>query len=283
MIICKTQVALQKVLLSAGHYSKIVGFVPTMGALHEGHLSLIEAAKKKCKIVVASIFVNPTQFNDPKDFTNYPVNLAADIQLLASVACDILFLPPVSEMYPEGLHHLEQYELGAMEHLLEGPYRPGHFQGVCQVMSRLLQLVKPGQLFMGSKDYQQCMVVQQLIGQLGLPVMLHKCPTLREPDGLAMSSRNTRLSAQARQQSTAIYRQIINIIDSRGTDTPAALEAKAANNLLDAGFSAVDYVSIAHPDTLEPLRQWEPNTPIVVLIAAFIDGVRLIDNMVSNP
>lgn len=282
MIICTNASALAGVLSHNENYSLQRGFVPTMGALHQGHISLISHAKKKCKNVIASIFVNPTQFNDPKDFEQYPITITEDILLLEAAGCDILYLPTAVELYPNGTQHLEQYELGSMELLLEGPYRPGHFQGVCQVMSRLLRKVQPGSLFMGSKDYQQCMVVQQLIAQLGLPIILHKCPTLREEDGLAMSSRNRRLSPEARKKATAIFNQLQHILNQTGTTAPRFLELQAAQNLLEAGFSHVDYVSIANPDTLEPIEEWNSATRLVVLCAAFIEGIRLIDNLSSH-
>src|ERR1700753_3477170 len=161
-----------------------IGFVPTMGALHQGHISLIAISKKATSLTVCSIFVNPTQFNDPKDFQKYPITIEKDIALLEKADTDILFLPEVSEMYPTGTSGLEHYDLGPLETLLEGKFRPGHFQGVAQVMQRLLNIVRPDDLFMGSKDYQQCMVVQRLIEIMALPAVLHRCPIVREPDGL---------------------------------------------------------------------------------------------------
>jgi len=282
MIICKTALALQNQLVSDQDFALTRGFVPTMGALHAGHLSLIREAKKKCKIVIASIFVNPTQFNDPGDFAKYPITIAADILMLEKEGCDILLLPSVEEMYPNGTQHLEHYDIGRMDQLLEGAYRPGHFQGVCQVVYRLLQMVKPGQLFMGAKDYQQCMVVNRLLEIKSLPVIFHKCPTLREQDGLAMSSRNRRLNEIARSQATAIYRELQKIHQHKNQASPRKLEEEAKQNLLDAGFEAVDYISIAHPETLEPLEKIDEETAIVVCCAAYIDGTRLIDNLATS-
>lgn len=250
-----------------------------MGALHEGHISLIEAAKKKCKNVVASIFVNPTQFNDAADFAQYPVTLARDITMLEQAGCDLLWLPPLSEMYPSGTNNLEQYPLGNMEALLEGKHRPGHFQGVCQVVYRLLQQVKPGHIFMGQKDYQQCMVIGRLLEHTALSVLLETCPTLREPDGLAMSSRNMRLSTSQRHQASAIYATMQAVASRLAHEPPRALEAQATNQLLSAGFSRVDYVSIANPATLEPLPDDVTGQAAVILVAAFLEDVRLIDNL----
>ena len=256
------------------------GFVPTMGALHAGHLSLIAQAKQKHPLVVASIFVNPTQFNDAKDFEQYPVTTAADIVLLENAGCDVLFLPDVAEMYPQGLETEEIYHLGPLETLLEGYYRPGHFQGVCRVVHRLFDKVKPEAIFMGAKDFQQCMVIQRLIDTRQLPVALQICPTMRDPDGLAMSSRNLRLSADARQHATALYLALNNISRQASSCADARLLEKiAAQQVLQAGFTKVDYISIAHPATLLPAEALQAGQTYVALGAAFLDGVRLIDNL----
>src|SRR5450432_1965348 len=175
---------------------KITGFVPTMGALHEGHIHLIQTCRSTADLAICSIFVNPAQFNDPKDFEKYPVSIEKDIEMLTKAGTDVVFLPSVKEIYPKGQTGLETYDLGPLENILEGQYRPGHFQGVCQVMSRLLDLVKPDYLFMGQKDYQQCLVVKRLIRLLGIPVEFYAVPTIREVGGLALSSRNRRLTPE---------------------------------------------------------------------------------------
>jgi pantoate--beta-alanine ligase len=254
-----------------------IGFVPTMGALHEGHISLITISKKNTSLTVCSIFVNPTQFNDPGDFKKYPVTLEKDIALLEKAGTDALFLPEVPELYLNGTKALERYDLGRLETLLEGKFRPGHFQGVCQVMRRLLDLVKPEDLFMGRKDYQQCMVIQRLLDILKMPSVLHRCPIVREPDGLAMSSRNMRLTPVQRSHATAIYAALQMIREGWRTGAdPDALIAKAIL-LLETAFFRIDYVSIADGTTLEPLNAWQEDA--VALIAAFQEDVRLIDNM----
>jgi len=263
---------------NAGFWQKC-GFVPTMGALHEGHISLIRQSRINSSITVASIFVNPSQFNDQADFAKYPVTLDKDIKMLEESGCDVLFLPDLDEIYPDGWHQSENYDLGSLEKLLEGYYRPGHFQGVCQVVHRLLDMVKPAAIFMGQKDFQQCMVVKRLIELKNLPVKLHTCPTLREPDGLAMSSRNMRLNSEQREIATAIYREMMRIKNAPGNYLPAELEKRAVENLLEAGFRKVDYVSIAIPATLEPLDGWNREGGAVVLVAAFLGEVRLIDNL----
>lgn len=261
----------------------IIGFVPTMGALHQGHISLIEKSKECATITVSSIFINPTQFNDQQDFVQYPVTLDKDIHQLEKAGCDILFLPSVNDIYPNGTKGLETYALGRMEALLEGHYRPGHFQGVCQVVNRLLDAVQPDLLFLGQKDYQQCMVIAKMLELTGKKIQLIQAPTLREADGLAMSSRNMRLEAASRQNATAIYAALQFLKSNIQPGYTTELTQKAIDNLHKAGFERVDYVSIANAQSLEPITVWDGQTPIVALIAAFIGGVRLIDNLPLQP
>ncbi len=236
-----------------------IGFVPTLGALHNGHISLIDISKKSTAITVCSIFVNPTQFNDPKDFQKYPVTLEKDIALLEAAGTDALFLPEVAELYPGGTGTLETYELGDLERILEGKHRPGHFQGVCQVMRRLLDLVRPDHLFMGRKDYQQCMVVQRLLEIRGMTTVLHRCPIVREEDGLAMSSRNLRLGPVERVRAVAIYRALIAMKEGwASSDKLPAVEkvrklTAMAWEILEKADFRVDYVEIADSETLEPV------------------------------
>jgi pantoate--beta-alanine ligase len=255
-----------------------IGFVPTLGALHQGHISLIDISRSSTALTVCSIFINPTQFNDPADFAKYPVTLEKDIALLEKAGTDALFLPDVSTIYPGGTSKLEKYDLGPLESLLEGKYRPGHFQGVCQVMYRLLDIVRPDDLFMGSKDYQQCMVVQRLLAIMGLPATLHRCPILREPDGLAMSSRNTRLDPTQRANSPAIYHALQGIKAGWSAGIPIAQLITTATALLEAAAFRVDYVSICDATTLQPLSD-PAGAEAIALIAAFQGEVRLIDNM----
>jgi pantoate--beta-alanine ligase len=257
---------------------KSIGFVPTMGALHDGHISLITISKNAVNLTICSIFVNPTQFNDPKDFQKYPVTLEKDIAMLESAGVDILFLPEVSELYPNGTSNLEHYAIGGLETLLEGKSRPGHFQGVCQVMFRLLKIVGPNHLFMGQKDYQQCMVVQRLLSLTGLPAQLHRCPIVREADGLAMSSRNLRLTAPQRANATAIYRALQLLKEEWRRSGLTALVAAGAI-LKEADFH-IDYISVADAGSLEPVTDAATSGEMVALIAAFQGEVRLIDNMI---
>ena len=257
---------------------KTTGFIPTMGALHQGHISLLQAAKKSGALTVCSIFVNPTQFNDSKDFENYPSTIERDIDELEKAGCDVLFLPTVSEMYPEGTKNAKQYDLGYLETVLEGKYRPGHFQGVCQVVHRLLDILPADQLYLGQKDYQQCMVIKKLVDLAKIKTAISICPTFREADGLAMSSRNVRLTAADRKIAVKIFETLSNIKNNVKPGDLKPLLAAAIQNLTAAGFK-VDYAELANAKTLELMHEWDGKTEMVTLIAAFLHDVRLIDNM----
>ena len=278
MIIFKYTKDLQPYLQGQRKKGLITGFAPTMGALHQGHISLIEKSKNECDLTVSSIFVNPTQFNDPADFEKYPITLDKDIYLLEKAGCDVLLLPSVAEMYPDGLQQPKQYELGYLETLLDGAYRPGHFQGVCQVVEKLLNIVQPDKLVLGQKDYQQCMVIKKLVELMAIDTAIVISPTQREPDGLAMSSRNTRLTQSDRVKAPLIYQTLQLIKAEIKTGDIKALKQEAANKLNAENFR-VDYVEIAEAATLKLIDDWDGTTPIVALAAAFIGDVRLIDNL----
>ena len=280
MIILKTGLELS-ILLEKITCNGTIGYVPTMGALHEGHLSLIKKCKSESTFTVCSIFVNPTQFNDKSDFEKYPVKLEEDIALLIQAGCDILFLPNVKELYPDGTT-LETYNLGALETIWEGKFRPGHFQGVCQVVQRLLSIIKPNKLFMGQKDYQQCMIIQQLIHLIDFKTELVICSTIREASGLAMSSRNVRLSLKAKTAAVAIFDSMQYVKDNLSSNELENIKAKVTSNLMINEFSSIDYIAICNALTLESLTKYDSSVPVVVMIAAFIDGVRLIDNMLIS-
>lgn len=282
MILYKSASDLSTHLSAISRGNRPIGFVPTMGALHKGHLSLIEHSKKKCDITVASIFVNPTQFNDPSDFAKYPVTLDNDLFLLEKSGCDLVFLPTVNEIYPRGTKLTKAYKLGQLETLLEGQYRPGHFQGVCQVVDRLLEIVNPSVLFLGQKDYQQCMVIGELIRQTGRTTVMSIVPTMREVSGLAMSSRNLRLSEQDKTKAKAIFEGLSYIKSAIRAGSTLGLKEEVSRRLRDAGFEKIDYISIANAATLEPVDEWDGKVPLVALAAAFIGGVRLIDNLPLN-
>jgi pantoate--beta-alanine ligase len=283
MILFKKAIDLRNYLDIQRTQGKKYGFVPTMGALHEGHISLLDSSKNIDELTVCSIFVNPTQFNDPADFEKYPITLEKDIAMLESAGCDILFLPPVAEMYPKGTNPALHYDLGYLETILEGRYRPGHFQGVCMVVHRLLEIVKPDNLYIGQKDYQQCMVIKKLIDLIGLRnlVKLNISPTLRNADGLAMSSRNMRLNDEERKKATAIYQTLCYIKDKLNNGSLLQLKEKGTAMLTEKGFK-VDYVEIADADNLQPVDHWDGKQKLVALAAAHLNQVRLIDNILLN-
>jgi len=284
MIIFKKPGALYKVLEEKRVDQKIIGFAPTMGALHAGHLSLVKEAKQENDLVVTSIFVNPTQFNDPEDFKKYPVTIEKDILMFEKEGSHVLFLPSVQDIYPNGIRDLKHYELGFLETILEGKFRPGHFQGVCQVMHRLLEIILPDNLYLGQKDYQQCMVIKKLVELTGLDhkIKVNICPTLREGDGLAMSSRNTRLDPGDRIKATTISAALRYIKENVTQGNTKGITDEAAAMLLQKGFKT-DYVEIANADTLDTVEDWDGKEKIVALAAAFLNNIRLIDNMVINP
>jgi pantoate--beta-alanine ligase len=277
MIVHRRAAALSKHLSRCRGRGESIAFVPTMGALHEGHISLIHKASGLCDRVVCSVFVNPTQFNDPSDFEKYPVTVESDMHMLALADVDFLFLPSVSEIYPEGTGNAPRYDLGALDRVLEGEHRPGHFQGVCRVVHRLLSITEPDVLVMGSKDFQQCMVCRRLIEIESLPVKLVAAETVREPNGLAMSSRNRRLSDAGRDKASAIHAILSHWRRSLGQVAIPQLEAEGAARLESEGFKP-EYACIRDPHTLEPVGEWDGSRPLVGLIAAWLEGVRLIDN-----
>jgi len=280
MIIFKKANQLSKYIKRQEEEGKIIGFVPTMGALHNGHLTLIDTCRKLNDITVCSIFVNPAQFNNPDDLKNYPVTTAEDIEKLIGHQCDVLFLPSVVEMYPAD-YSKKHYQLGAIESMLEGYFRPGHFQGVCQAVDRLLEIVQPRNLYMGQKDYQQCMVISRLLELTGMNslINLNIVPTVREPDGLAMSSRNLRLDEKHRRLATSIYKELTFIKENIDQQDLDELKKDATEHLIEKGFK-VDYVEIANAADLSPAKNIAGK--LVVLAAATTGNIRLIDNLVLN-
>ncbi len=260
---------------------KSIGFAPTMGALHDGHISLIINSSTSNRLTVSSIFVNPTQFNNANDFDKYPITIEKDIDLLEKNGCDILFMPTVKEMYPNGFVNPLRYNLGYLETVLEGKYRPEHFQGVCQVVHRLLSIVQPHNLYIGQKDYQQCMVIKKLIETTHLNINVIIGSTVREPDGLAMSSRNMRLNNEERKKAVKISEVLFFIKKEIKSGYIEDLKERAVNYLSAQGIK-VDYIAIATADTLEVLENWDGKCPIVALAAVYLNEVRLIDNMLLN-
>ncbi len=256
-----------------------IGFVPTMGALHEGHLSLIRCSLPRDTVTVVSIFVNPTQFNDPEDLRRYPRMPGHDLALLENLlrGDDVVFLPDEKTIYPEPDHR--HFDLGDLDTLLEGAFRPGHFQGVAQVVSRLFGLVRPARAYFGEKDFQQLAVIRRMVHLLSLPVEIVPCPIIREKDGLAMSSRNLRLSEEARRQAPRIYETLLEAYRKRKEMPFPELEKWAISRIDEAPALRTEYFRIVRADTFRPARHWDDPGPKRALTAVWAGDVRLIDNI----
>ncbi len=281
MIIFKKAADIHNYLLIKMEENQSIGFVPTMGALHEGHISLIIKSKAANSLTVCSIFVNPTQFNNPLDFEKYPITIESDISMLEEAGCDVLFLPSTTEIYPEEFVKIN-YELGYLESILEGKYRPGHFQGVCMVVERLLRIIPCNTLYLGQKDYQQCMVIEKMISLRNMDVHLVIAPTVRESDGLAMSSRNRRLSKDERQNATVIFSALMYMKSNIANLSNENIIYEAKKMISEKGFD-IDYVELTDCH-LNPLENTTSRNGIVALIAASVNKIRLIDNMtLINP
>ena len=278
MIIIKRTQKLKDFISEFQLGGKKIGFVPTMGALHDGHISLIKKSKSQNSLTICSIYVNPTQFNNVIDLNKYPVTLESDIDKLEVAACDILFLPSTEEMYVNNEVN-EHYDLGMLEHILEGKYRPGHFQGVCTIVDKLLKAIKPNTLYLGKKDYQQCMVINKMITDKKYEVRLEICETIREPRGLAMSSRNLRLNEVERIDALKIIETLINIKKNIKPGNLEKIKIKATKYLTKNGYK-VDYTEIADAATLEIVSNWDGKAKLVALVAAYLNNVRLIDNII---
>jgi pantoate--beta-alanine ligase len=284
MIIFKTEQDLTEYLGAQARQERVIAFIPTMGALHEGHKSLIDQAKISGGLTICSIFINPTQFNDKLDFQNYPITEKEDISLLLEAGCDVLFMPSVEEIYPQGVTQAFDFDLGDLGNILEGQFRPGHFQGVSQIVDRLLSIVKPHFLYLGQKDYQQCMVISKLLEPGGRheSVQVVICPTVREEDGLAMSSRNRRLTDPQRALAASIYQCLVSIQGKQSNDLFQIVQKQCLDLLREKGFDP-EYVSLASASDLSLLEDFDPGKPMIALVAAKIGDVRLIDNLLINP
>jgi len=256
---------------------KTIGFVPTMGALHQGHLELMRQAKKETDILVVSIFVNPIQFNNPADLENYPRTLETDKELLETVACDYLFAPDVDEMYPQPDNTV--YRFGKLASVMEGAFRPGHFNGVAVVVKKLFEMVKPDKAFFGEKDFQQLAIIKAMTKQLSLPVEIVPCATVREGDGLAMSSRNRRLTADERQLAPRIHKILTKAATLRNVLSPQEMQQYAKNELDKIESFNLEYVAVADDVDLQPFDHWNDVVGARVFVALQLGNVRLIDNI----
>ncbi|MCC6369455.1 MAG: pantoate--beta-alanine ligase [Bacteroidia bacterium] len=255
-----------------------IGFVPTMGALHQGHISLIQLSKKDCHLTVCSIFVNPTQFNDKGDLARYPRTPEEDTLLLEQSGCDVLFMPGVQEMYPT--QNAINFDFGHLDKILEGKHRPGHFNGVAQVVKRFFEIVQPHKAFFGSKDYQQVMIVKALVKQMNSPIEIVACPILREPDGLAMSSRNVLLSAEERAIAAHIPRLMQQAKELFKKEGISAAKRFISEQTGHYPLMRLDYYEWCNANTLQILSEKEIGTNAVSLIAVFVGKIRLIDNLI---
>jgi pantoate--beta-alanine ligase len=256
---------------------KRIGFVPTMGALHQGHLSLIAESKKSTDITVCSIFVNPLQFNNPEDFAKYPIVVDKDVALLAGMACDVLFQPSVKEMYPAPV--TQQYDFGSLATVMEGAFRPGHFNGVGIVVKRLFDIIMPDMAFFGEKDYQQLLIIKRLVEMERLSIKIVPCAIVREPDGLAMSSRNLRLSAEKRTIAPRIYQILSTAVGLKAKLSPEKLKLWAMAEFDATDGLKLEYFELSDAQTLEAISVWIPGQEVIACVAVFAGEIRLIDNI----
>lgn len=269
---------MQAFITPAKRNNHIIALVPTMGALHKGHISLINAAHHQADIVVCSVFVNPTQFTDPKDLVNYPRPVAHDIAMLEKSGCHAVFMPAVNEMYPEWpTPEKWEIDLGPAEFILEGAFRKGHYQGVTQVVKKLFDAAIPDIAFFGQKDYQQVLMIKNMVAGLRMDVQIITCPIIREPDGLAMSSRNVHLSDEDHQHALALNKALRFVYENQHTHELDTLVREATERLENAPGITLDYFSIADAGSLMPVS--DRTQKMIALVAAKVGGTRLIDNI----
>ena len=258
-------------------HQESIGFVPTMGALHQGHISLVEQSVAKCRHTIVSIFVNPTQFNNPQDLATYPRTLEADCALLEASGVDIAFAPRVVDIYPVPDERV--FNLGGLDTYGEGPRRPGHFNGVAQVVTRLFDIVKPHFAFFGEKDFQQVAIIKYFVKDLNYPLEIVQCPTLREADGLAKSSRNTLLTPAQREAAPHIYKCLKKAVEYSQTMTPAQVVEAVSNDINANAELETEYIELVDADMLKPVSSWDDAEKIQLWCAVYARPVRLIDNI----
>ncbi len=280
MEIIRTISQMQAYSRAARKSGKSIGFVPTMGALHNGHLMLVEQAMAENDIGICSIFVNPIQFNNPKDLEKYPRTFEKDIALLESLGCDVVFYPEVEEMYPEPV--TQTYDFGLLDKVMEGRYRSGHFNGVAIVVKKLFDIVLPHKAYFGEKDFQQLAVIKALVKIESMNIAIVACPIVRETDGLAMSSRNVRLTDSQRSEAPLIFQTLVKASGLYKTEKVETVIEKVAHTINANPEMELEYFEISHPETLAPIRGNKPDTPVVACIAVYMGPVRLIDNMIFN-
>lgn len=277
MKVIQTVEELRYILGTLRAEGKTIGFVPTMGALHEGHASLVRRAVDENDVAVVSVFVNPTQFNDQNDLIKYPRTLKADCELLAKEGVDIVFAPSVEEMYPEP--DTRRFDYAPLDTVMEGKFRPGHFNGVCQVVSKLFAMVEPHKAYFGEKDFQQLAIIREMTKRLHLPVCIVGCPIVRESDGLALSSRNARLSDKEREQALAISQTLFASLEYAQTHTVDETQAFVEKSIADAEGLELEYFELVDGCSLQKISSWEETNYAVGCITVFCGEVRLIDNI----
>ena len=258
--------------------NRTLGFVPTMGALHSGHLSLVRKSCSENDFTICSIFVNPTQFDNSQDLKKYPSQLNSDLILLEESGCDFVFTPSIEEIYPEN-YQPKTYSFGLLENVMEAVNRPGHFSGVAMVVSRLFSIVKPQKAYFGEKDFQQLAIVKSMVAQDKIPVQIIACPIVREPSGLAMSSRNSRLTEHQRRASSRIYSRLCQVLKMQPNHTIAELKNWVLQEFNKDSDLALEYFEISNPNTLIPSLNWSSSATHIACIAIFVGEVRLIDNI----
>lgn len=256
---------------------KTIGFVPTMGALHEGHLELMRRAKNENDILAVSVFVNPIQFNNPEDLKKYPRDLQKDIDKLEQVGCDVLFSPEVEEMYPGSV--TKQYDFGSVETVMEGAFRKGHFNGVAVVVEKLFNIIQPDRAYFGEKDFQQLAIIKRLVEMESIPVRIIPCPIVREKDGLAMSSRNSRLNEQERSIAPFIYQTLVKSKEKSKNMTPDEIRFMVENMFADQKEFRLEYFEVADDVQLHPVYDWSESKGVMGFIAVHLGNIRLIDNI----
>ncbi len=279
MIVVKKVLTLQQIIREHKADGKSIGFTPTMGALHDGHHTLIQRSMDDCDISICSIFVNPTQFNEATDLDNYPRTLEADCEGLEKIGCDIVFAPSAREMYPDGMEYKEDVDLNGLDEVMEGAHRPGHFAGVVQVVKLLVDITDCNRLYMGQKDFQQFSIIQQMLQSLQYDTKLVVCPISRDPDGLARSSRNRRLTEDHRRDAPNIYNVLTETKQNINTIDIDTLQKSAIKRLTIPGFKP-EYFEIIDGHTLRSISSTEDSDLIVACTAVWAGDVRLIDNMV---
>jgi len=277
MEICRTAAEMKQVIREKKKSGCTVGFVPTMGALHEGHLSLVRCSKKDCDYTVVSIFVNPTQFNNPEDLKKYPRNEQVDVDLLLKEKCDLVYIPEVKDIYPEKDERV--FEFDGLDLVMEGEFRSGHFNGVAQVVSNLFDKVEPHKAFFGIKDFQQVSIVSKMVEKLKLPVEIIACPIVREKNGLAMSSRNERLSTEEREHAAVISKSLFEAVHNKKKRSVQETKEMVIRSINENPYLEVEYFEIVDMKTLMPINEWLSEGAQVGCVAVNVGEVRLIDNI----